>query len=304
MFGAIAFFWSKRSGEARAATQEREGRMRELLVIAIMAVTLTCPALALAQAKNMTLAVDHRLEASGLIPYIVPRFALKTGIRVSVLAASNGDFDILASDGTADALIGPHQVARALSDNGSGSGLRQVFYTEDDAHGGAFALLLLPGGSGNDHAVRFAEWIVSEVGQRTIAAFESVEVVYMPGALAVAAPEVVLPKGNIDEGERLSHFHCGRCHVVSDKNRFGGIGSTPSFPALRTIPNWEERFRNFWALNPHPSFTQVEGITEPFDPARPPHIAPVVITDEDLSAIVAYASSIRPRDLGADVRSR
>ena len=88
------------------------------------------------------------------------------------------------------------------------------------------------------------------------------------------------------------------------ENRFGGIGSTPSFPALRAIPGWRDKFEAFWTLNPHPSFTQVVDITPPFDPDRPPHIAPVVITQEDLEAIVAYAASIEPKDLGAAVESR
>ena len=111
-------------------------------------------------------------------------------------------------------------------------------------------------------------------------------------------------EGDANEGEKLSHFHCGRCHVISDRNRFGGIGSTPSFPALRAIPSWRDKFAAFWTLNPHPSFTQVVDITPPFDPDRPPHIAPVVITQEDLEAIVAYAASIEPKDLGAAVESR
>ena len=82
-------------------------------------------------------------------------------------------------------------------------------------------------------------------------------------------------KGDIDLGETLSLLHCGRCHVVNEKNRMGGIGSTPSFGALRAMPAWGDRFAVFWTLSPHPSFTQVEGMTEPFDPQHPPAIAPV-----------------------------
>ena len=62
-------------------------------------------------------------------------------------------------------------------------------------------------------------------------------------------------------GEKLTLLHCGRCHVVSERNRFGGIGSTPSFAALRGAADWEERFRAFYALNPHPAFTQIPDVT-------------------------------------------
>ena len=70
-------------------------------------------------------------------------------------------------------------------------------------------------------------------------------------------------------GEKLTLFHCGRCHVISERNKYGGIGSTPSFGALRTLEDWEDRMRAFYALAPHPAFTQVEGITEPFAINRP-----------------------------------
>lgn len=100
-------------------------------------------------------------------------------------------------------------------------------------------------------------------------------------------------------GETLALLHCGRCHVVSDRNKYGGIGSTPSFGALRTIPNWREKFAAFWVYNPHPSFTQVEGVTEPFPAERPPHIAPVELTLEETEAIALFAASIEPKDLGA-----
>ena len=42
-------------------------------------------------------------------------------------------------------------------------------------------------------------------------------------------------------GEKLTLFHCGRCHVINEKNKYGGIGSTPSFGALRTMEDWEDR---------------------------------------------------------------
>ncbi|MFQ5567351.1 MAG: c-type cytochrome, partial [Paracoccaceae bacterium] len=35
-------------------------------------------------------------------------------------------------------------------------------------------------------------------------------------------------------GEKLTMINCGRCHKVSEKDRMGGIGSTPSFAVMRT----------------------------------------------------------------------
>ncbi len=39
-------------------------------------------------------------------------------------------------------------------------------------------------------------------------------------------------------GEKLTMFNCGRCHRVSEKDRMGGIGSTPSFAVMRTWEHW------------------------------------------------------------------
>lgn len=103
-------------------------------------------------------------------------------------------------------------------------------------------------------------------------------------------------------GEKLALLHCGRCHVVNERNRFGGIGSTPSFGALRVMPDWEDRFRAFYALNPHPAFTQVAGVTPPFALERPSPIHPVELTTGELEEIIGFARTIPPKDLGAPVR--
>jgi mono/diheme cytochrome c family protein len=100
-------------------------------------------------------------------------------------------------------------------------------------------------------------------------------------------------------GEKLTLVNCGRCHVVSPKNRMGGIGSTPSFAVLKTIADWEERMKAFWTLRPHPSFTQIEGVTEPFPADRPAHVHPISLTLQELERIVAYARTVPPADLGS-----
>jgi len=102
-------------------------------------------------------------------------------------------------------------------------------------------------------------------------------------------------------GEKLTLFNCGRCHVVSAKNRMGGIGSTPSFAVLRTIEDWEDRMKAFWSLRPHPGFTQIEGVTEPFPADRPSAVHPISLTLDELAEIVKYARTVKPANLGSDL---
>lgn len=266
----------------------------------VMALALLLPGAVAAQEKALTLAADSRLEQSGLLDYLVPRFALKTGVRVHVAPGDADAVGLQVGTGAADAALLPEPLARGLD---GAERVRRVILAPEAGQGGGYAILLVAGSPNREHARRFADWLASDVGQRTVASFDG-PVTYEPGLREAAEEEVVLPEGDVDAGERLSILHCGRCHVVSDKNRFAGIGSTPSFPALRSIPGWEEKFLTFWDENPHPSFMQVTGVTEPFDPDRPPHIAPVEITVEEMEAIVAFAASIPPMDLGAEVQSR
>lgn len=105
-------------------------------------------------------------------------------------------------------------------------------------------------------------------------------------------------------GEKLTFINCGRCHVIGERNRMGGISSTPSFMVIRTWENWEEKMRSFWTLNPHPAFTQIEGVTEPFLPDRPSPIHPITLTLEDVDTILRYARSVEPADLGGDMEVR
>jgi hypothetical protein len=278
--------------------------MRRILTAAL-AILVAGGGAAWAEGKAMTLAADARLEASGLLRFLVPRFALKTGIRVTVETGDEAALDGVAAAGGADALIAGEALARSVRDRGEGENLRSAFHSADPAGGGAFAVVLIPGGAGEEHAATFADWLTSEIGQRTLASFDPGDgAAYVPGAEEMPAPEAVVFEGDPVLGDELSHAHCGRCHVVSERNRFGGIGSTPSFGALRAIPSWQEKFQNFWAENPHPAFLRVEGLTAPFDPDRPPHIVPVEIDVDELAAIVAYAASITPKDLGAEVLSR
>ena len=81
-----------------------------------------------------------------------------------------------------------------------------------------------------------------------------------------------------------------------------GLGSTPSFMVLRALPDWAERFQQFYVRKPHGSFTQVAGVTAPFSPEHPPPIFPVQISLDDLEAILAFVAEVPAADLGAPLQ--
>ncbi len=90
--------------------------------------------------------------------------------------------------------------------------------------------------------------------------------------------------------------------MVNEQTRLTTIGSTPSFALLRGFPDWSDRFEAFFVLRPHPAFTIVEEVTEPFDQSRPPPIVPIKVTMEDIEAILAYVSVMKPADLGSPLK--
>jgi len=233
--------------------------------------TLALTTLALpAKGQDTVLTVPDELVSSGLWDHVLPRFALKTRVRVT---------------------LGP---AGALSITASGDG-QPVFI-----FGGTTYRVGQPA---SPDAERLRDWLLSEVGRRTIAAYppDDGHGFSLPHAVA-AAPRAVVYDGDADLGETLSMSHCGRCHVVSEANRLNGLGSTPSFGVLRAMPDWAARFEGFFALNPHGAFTQIDGLTQPFPMDRPPPIAPMVMTRDDLDAILAFVAGIAPADLGAPIR--
>ncbi|MEL6979470.1 MAG: hypothetical protein AAGM38_12435 [Pseudomonadota bacterium] len=228
---------------------------------------------------------DPVLVESGLLAHLAPRFRFKTRITL----------DIAALDAAAppDAAAGLILVAAPAPDG------FEALLLQGDQRFAASA----PAGVDETEAARFLAWLRSGAGGRALAKFEPSSGGRF--ALAGAAPAssaAAAPAGeDVGDGPRLALQHCGRCHVVGEVNKYGGIGSTPSFPALRAIPSWREKFAAFWQKNPHPSFTYIEDVTEPFSAERPPHIAPVVMTLEEAEAIIAYAETIEPKDLGARI---
>ncbi len=242
-------------------------------VLCLVLAVLIWPGALAAQDKTFRLSAPEALIETGFLKHLLPRFSLKTGVRITVVG--EGD-----------------EAEAALGDEGT-----PVFKDQETL----WHIDFEPG----PHTDRFAEWLLSDVGKRTIDA-------YQPGGTPlfnsdVSAPAVVVEatfEGDAVQGEALSLLHCGRCHVVSEKNRMSGIGSTPSFGLLRTFGDWDIRFQTFFTRKPHPAFTQIPTVTEPFSEESPPPIAPLMITLSDLDAILAFVSAIEPAKLGAPIQSQ
>lgn len=222
------------------------------------------------QSEGLGLAAPAELAASGLLQHILPRFSLKTGLRVSH-----------RDDG---------QMQLAPEPPGT-----PVFARETTVYH------LRSGDSAGE--TRFRDWLLSEIGRRTVESFAPADGPPFRTDLAPARAETA-PQftGDAGLGAQLALTHCGRCHVVGPQNRMAGLGSTPSFAVLRALPDWSDRFQAFFALNPHPAFTQVEGVTPPFAPERPSPIVPVQITLAELDAILAFVAATGPADLGAPLQ--
>lgn len=248
--------------------------MKVAHIAAALILSLAFASTAMAQAKSFSLAADAELVENGALKYLLPRFSLKTGVKVEIV------------EGDGDARLA------------AGADGRGVFQS---AEGKVFRLSVA-GGEAKALVDRFRDWLTSDIGQRAIQKIK-VDGANPYGPLdAKAVVEVELEvEGDAVLGEEIALRRCGRCHVISRKNRFGGIGSTPSFGAMKTLPEWEARFQTFWTANPHPAFTQIDGVTEPFDPQRPSPIAPLELTQDELEALLAYVMTIKPKDLGGDL---
>lgn len=117
--------------------------------------------------------------------------------------------------------------------------------------------------------------------------------------VTVLATPAFADSAKMTDGQKSAIVNCGRCHVVPGGNPFGSIGSTPSFAVMRNYPNWRARFEAFHTEPPHVAVTQIEGVTQAFDPARPSPIAPMVLTEAEVVSIIDFVETIEPKDVGA-----
>lgn len=236
-------------------------------------VLVICALRPLSAQEALRLAVPEALEQSGFAQFVVPRFVLKTGVRIARVGGDDIAEMRFTNEGT------------ALFE---GLGERWAFEHNGDAG-----------------AERFAAWLRSDIGRRTIESFKAPDGgTFSTRIKTVVAAPVLNYDGDAVQGEELSLHLCGRCHVINDKNRMNGMGATPSFAVLRSFRDWDDRFQTFHLRNPHPSFTQIADISEPFDPSLPPPIVPMEMTQADLEAILAYVADMTPADLGAPLQTQ
>ncbi|GGA12152.1 MAG: hypothetical protein CML50_01115 [Rhodobacteraceae bacterium] len=231
------------------------------------------PVAALAQDAPVRLHAPDALRETGLIDHILPRFSLKTQVRVK--PSAEGEADIALGD-TGPAVF-----------SGPGERVWQMDLRHPD----------------NADAKRLADWLMSEVGRNTVQSYapEGTPLFGPPPARETAAAKVSID-GDAVLGLEVSRTKCTRCHSVEAGTGFAGISSTPSFAVLRSLPDWADRFDAFYALNPHPAFTQVEGVSEPFPENRPSPIVPIEMTLDEVEAVRAYVATMKAADLGAPLQ--
>lgn len=248
--------------------------MHRLAALFLLYAILTVPAMA--QDRSIVLAAPPELTEGGFLRYVLPRFSLKHGVRVTVVGPSDeADLRLLLQ----------------------GSEGRPVFNGPDGTY-----RMVVSAGVPAPMVETFETWVLSTAGQAAVAGFTVDGVApFGPPQQAAAATVEIAYDGDVADGQRLSLGLCGRCHVIGEINRMSGIGSTPSFGVLRTMPDWENRFVAFYVLKPHGAFTQVKDVTAPFAPESPPPIAPIEMTLDQLDDIVAYVAQIAPADLGSPI---
>ena len=246
-----------------------------VICLAVLLAGIISPSAARAATKSFRLEAPDTLVESGLLRFLLPRFTLKHGIRIEIVKeGAPSDARLSANAEGTPVFEGPEQTW-------------SLSLTDTD----------------NAYADTFADWLTGEVGRNTVDAFEVNGRALFSAALEKPkADESVILPGNEVAGEKLAEIHCGRCHMVNEATRLTTVGSTPSFAVMRGFTDWQTRFEAFFVLNPHPSFTVIDGVTEPFDETRPSPMVPVTITIDELEAILAFVSRMEPADLGAPIQ--
>ena len=97
----------------------------------------------------------------------------------------------------------------------------------------------------------------------------------------------------VDRGRDIVRQHCTRCHVVPDMNPYGGIGSTPSFAAMKWLEDWARRFEIFYILPPHPSLVRIEGVSEERSVNLPVFNKEIILKLEDIDDILEFVKTLK-----------
>jgi hypothetical protein len=209
--------------------------------------------------------------------YLLPRFKFKTQIIVRVSSQSD----------SLDARLGVIPKGKELF---------------SDLNGFIYRLeTITPDASQISKLEKFVSWLNSPSGITTIEEFSiNGSNVFKALESTVEKKEEEVFEGDVASGLSLSQQHCKRCHVVDD-NAFAGIDSTPSFQAMRSFDDWEERFTAFWTVSPHLNVISINEVYEAGSKTVPVTISPIRISLEQVDDILAYVASINPKDLGKPI---
>ena len=209
--------------------------------------------------------------------YLLPRFRFKTQIMVRVSSQSD----------SLDARLGVIPKGKELFSDLNGFIYRLETVTTD--------------ASQISKLEKFVSWLDSPSGITTIEEFSiNGSNVFKSIESAVEKKEEEVFEGDVAYGLSLSQQHCKRCHVVDD-NAFAGIDSTPSFHAMRSFDDWQERVTAFWTVSPHLNVISITEVHEAGSKTVPVTISPIRISLEQVDDILAYVASIKPKDLGKPI---
>ena len=148
---------------------------------------------------------------------------------------------------------------------------------------------------------RFIDWLKSSSGISAIEGFElNGAQIFKALQLEKKETQEFVFEGDDENGLLISKKHCKRCHVVDD-NAFAGIDSSPSFHAMRSFEDWEERFRAFWTVSPHLNVISIKDVYDAGTKFSPVVIAPIELTLDEVDDILSYVSKIKPKDLGKPI---
>ena len=119
-------------------------------------------------------------------------------------------------------------------------------------------------------------------------------IMYLP--VMAITPQNASASDVVAKGREIVRQHCTRCHVVPNMNPYGGIGSTPSFAALKWLSDWEHRFEVFYTLPPHPALVNIRGVTEERSASLPAFVMEIDLQSDDIDAILAFARTLETPD--------
>ena len=110
------------------------------------------------------------------------------------------------------------------------------------------------------------------------------------GVGPISAAEV---STSVERGREIVRQHCTRCHVIPGINPYGGIGSTPSFSAMKWLDDWAYRFEIFYQLPPHPSLVRIEGVSEERSQSLPAFSKEIILKLEDVDDILEFVKTLK-----------